>query len=140
MHWKRVLAVRPWNRHSLILVAAGLTYISVGVTRLHTNGDVGTDHSLYYADRLMDLPYWGFVFIFVGLISIVSARWPFHPKNLGYTALSGCSAGWGAFYIVGFSPDPSGYAALGVGLMWTLVAFLWWGISGLISPSEVFSK
>lgn len=140
MYWKTALGFRPWSRHSLILITAGLVYIGAGVARLRTSGDVSEEHSLYYADQLLNLPYWGFLFIAVGIFAIVSARWPFHPKNLGYAALTGCSAGWASFYIIGFSTTPAGYAGLGVGLMWALVAFMWWGISGLVSPSEVFSK
>lgn len=127
---------KPWGRHSLILIAAGFAYIFVGVLYIYAPPAHHQIEALVYAGNTLSRDYWGAIFIIVGCIALLSARWPSWPKTLGYTVLTGWSAAWAAFYLIGFLLTDADVASLYVGLIWSLVAFLWWGISGLVSPTE----
>lgn len=129
--------VKPWDRHSLILLAAGLSFAVTGLIYIIDIRTPEQEEALYYATEVMSITAWGYAFIFFGLVAVVSARWPAWPKTLGYTVLTGQSAAWSAFYLLGAIKTSGEPTILSNGLLWALVAFLWWGISGLVSPKEV---
>jgi hypothetical protein len=54
--------------------------------------------------------------------------------------LAGLAAGWGVFYILGVIFGDATVGSLANGICWLLVAFLWWAISGLISPENAGEK
>lgn len=128
--------LKPWSRHSMILIIAGITYIVKGLAHARIPQSPEHEQVLYFALELMPYEKWGWVFIFVGLFTILSARWPAWTRTAGYTALTGWSAAWAAFYLVGIAHTPERLPYFSVAMTWAMVAFLWWSISGLIDHSK----
>lgn len=130
------LSLKPWTRHGGILVVAGITYMVIGVVYLFTIPSETQAEALYFALNLMSLDWWGCGFIATGVIALISSRWPNWPKSWGYTVLTGWSAAWSAFYFAGATLTDAKVVYFGTAGIWALLAFLWWGVSGLVSPSE----
>lgn len=135
---KRWLMFRPWQRHSLVLMVGGLVYIGVGVAFLSV-GDLSQrrELSLDIALRFMPLDSWAMVFVFAGFLACLSSRWPSFVETWGYMVLTGLSAAWSAIYFLSIFLGDAPYTNLSYGLVWGLLAFLWWGISGLVNPDKV---
>lgn len=127
-------ALRPWRRHSLVLLVAGLVYIGIGASYLVAPISYLREEALYYALWWFSLDVWGCIWIFVGLMSIISSRWPPISETWGYTLLTGQSAAWCGFYLAGVALHGSAAINLASAATWALVAFLWWAISGLLNP------
>lgn len=135
---RHYIGMRPWTRHSLVLIVAGTVYICIGVVYLNTPDRGPSGVSLTLARDLFPFNLWGLVWMLAGTLAILSARWPPKIETWGYMALTALSAGWGAFYILGvFFVEETTTGSLAVGFMWWLVAFLWWAISGLLSPELI---
>lgn len=130
-------ALRPWKRHSLVLMVAGLVYICIGFSYIFAEPTRAKTSALSVALSWMPFEAWGGVFIFAGLLSIMSSRWPPVSKTWGYMVLTGLSAGWSAFYWVGIVFENSSLSNLSGVLAWGLIAFMWWAISGLLNPNDV---
>lgn len=128
------LGIRPWQRHSLVLMVAGLVYVLIGLSFILTDPTPARTQALKYAISWLSMDGWGWIFIFSGLLSILSARWPPVSETWGYTVLTGLSAAWSGFYLMGiiFGHQPA--ANLSGVMSWGLIAFMWWAISGLINP------
>ncbi len=133
---RHYIGIRPWTRHSLVLIVAGTVYMMIGWVYLNTATGAPTWQALVIAREWFSLDVWGFVWILSGVLAILSARWPPKIETWGYMALTGLSAGWGAFYVLGVILGENALGTLAVGFMWFLVAFLWWAISGLLSPES----
>lgn len=126
---------KPWNRHGLILSVAGPLYIAIGVMFTIQPPSATREENLKMALVLLPYAGWGIVFIIVGCVTIISARWPAAPKSLGYSVLTGLSAAWAGFHIFGgISADNAVYIASG--FAWALAAFMWWAVSGLVAPPK----
>lgn len=132
--WK---AVRPWKRHSLVLMVAGAVYILVGVSYITTVPTRSREVALKIALDWMPIQGWGIIFIFAGVLGIISSRWPPISETWGYTVLTGLSAGWATFYLVGVLFEGAPATNLSAVLSWGVIAFLWWAISGLINPEDI---
>lgn len=132
--WK---ALRPWMRHSLVLMVAGLVYIMVGITAFTAEPTPAREKALQFATQWWSLEVWGAIFIFAGLLACISSRWPPVSETWGYTVLTGLSAGWAAFYGAGVVLGDSPASNLGGVFTWGLMAFMWWAISGLINPTGI---
>jgi len=137
---RRWFGLRPWGRHSLVLLVAGLAYVFIGLTYLITPNNLARAESLVIAERWWELEYWYAVFVLVGVLTVISSRWPPTADKWGYMTLTGFTAGWGAFYMTGVIFKDTGIANLGGALIWWLVAFMWWAISGLNNPPKVIVK
>ena len=78
--------------------------------------------------------------IVVGVLALVSSRWPLTSERWGYVAMSSLAALWAAFYALAIllldAPRGGVYGVI----VWGLVAFLWWGISGLRNPEDVLTR
>lgn len=131
----RWLALRPWRRHSLVLATAGLAYCAIGFIYVITEPTDSRQSSLRLAYNIAPEPAWGTVFITVGLLAVLSGRWPPASEKWGYTTLSGLSALWGAFYLLGV-PLGGTASSLSGAAVWFLMTFVWWAISGLDNPVE----
>lgn len=129
----QLFGLRPWKRHSLVLAVLGTIYVLLGVTFFAPPGP-GRDKTVQAAIDVMPLPAWGVVFIIVGLLSLLSSRWPPASETWGYTALSSLSALWGTVYIWGVVIYGNPASTLSGTLVWFGLAFLWWAISGLVNP------
>lgn len=130
-------AVKPWNRHGLILTVVGVAYILIGITYAIAPPSEARREALHLAFSIMPFSWWGVGFIVVGIISTMSSRWPSLPRTLGYSTLTGWSAAWAGFNIVGgLSQHDTHLSYAAGGLAWGLMGFLWWAISGLICPPK----
>lgn len=132
--WK---GIRPWKRHSLVLLVAGLVYILIGISYAFTDPTPSRLVALEFALHWCSFQVWGGVFILSGILSIVSSRWPPVSETWGYTVLTGLSAGWAGFYAVGVIFGDANVSNLSGTLSWGLLAFMWWAISGLVNPTTV---
>lgn len=129
--------LRPWNRHSTVLVGAGLCYIFIGIAYLFIIPGGPRYKALEIAINVAPLGFYSALFILVGLASIISARWPVMSEKWGYTALTALSSGWAAVYFLGTIIGDPPTTNLTSGATWALVAFLWWGVSGLVDPDDI---
>ena len=130
------LSLKPWTRHSSLLLVAGIAYIVMGVVYVFHNPSESQAEALYFALNLMSLNGWGFGFIATGVIDLISSRWPNLPRSWGYTVLTGWSAAWSAFYFAGAALTDAKVVYFGTAGVWALLAFLWWAVSGLVCPPE----
>ena len=125
-----------WKRHDVILCVGGLLYILVGVYYISTRGAQGRFNSLEILLRVAPMPFWGGVFVFAGLLSIVSSRWPPFAETWGYVVLTSLSAGWATAYLTGYAFASAPSTNLISTSVWGLFAFVWWAVSGLLNPDK----
>jgi len=128
--------LRPWKRHGLVLLVAGLVYVGIGMSYILTEPTPSRSIALVVALKWWSIRGWGGVFMFAGFLAIISSRWPPISKTWGYMVLTGLTAGWSMFYLVGILFFHSPWANVSGTLIWGLVAFMWWAISGLRNPGE----
>jgi hypothetical protein len=133
---KQFFGIRPWQRHSLVLMVSGLAYAATGLSYIITEPTVGRQQALIVALDRAPIQFWGGVFIICGILSMISSRWPPFTETWGYMVLTGLSAGWSATYTTGVLFENSPDANLSGGLVWGLLAFMWWAISGLLNPDK----
>ena len=126
--------LRPWRRHSAAVLAAGCVYIAIGITYMLSTPTESRTSSLVLALEVMPLRGWGVVWIVAGTLAVISARWPPASETWGYSALSGLTSLWASFYVLGVLVMGAPMQSLTAGLMWGLIAFLWWIIAGLRNP------
>lgn len=126
--------LRPWRRHSAAVLAAGCVYIAIGITYMLSTPTESRTSSLVLALEVMPLRGWGVVWIVAGTLAVISARWPPASETWGYSALSGLTSLWASFYVLGVLVMDAPMQSLTAGLMWGLIAFLWWIIAGLRNP------
>ena len=133
-NFREFIRLRPIERHSLILLTAGLMYIAMGISLIAIEPTHQPRTSLYYAFRMLPHEIWGIFFMLIGGTAILSGRWPTFSITWGYIVLTGFSGGWAAIYCLGalYAAGKS-TAAIGA-LSWILITFLWWALSGLINP------
>ncbi len=139
IHAEAWFSLRPWRRHSLVLMVAGLVYMGIGYSYVEAEPTSTREQALQVASAWMPLHYWGYVFMVAGLITVISSRWPPVSKTWGYTVLTGLSAGWAAFYLIPIVFGASPITNTSAVMSWGLIAFLWWAISGLIEPADGLS-
>lgn len=130
------LTLRPWRRHSLVLLVAGIVYILVGCGYAFTPSNPQRDAALQVPLTLLPLDCWASLFMLVGALAVLSARWPPASERWGYTTLTGLSTLWAMFYIWGMILGGSSTNITGAGLF-GLLAFMWWAVSGLRNPDEL---
>lgn len=132
--WK---GFRPFRRHSLVLLVAGLAYVFIGVTYIVTPLSHARAQALIVALHWAPINIWGSLWILVGALSIISSKWPPVVESWGYMVLTGFSAGWGATYLTGVIIGESPAGNISSAITWAMMAFMWWAISGLINPDRV---
>lgn len=139
LHPPEWLALRPWQRHSLVLTVAGIVYIAIGWVYLAVPLTLDRRDGLKLALEWSHghIRPWGVVWVIVGLLAIISTRWPPASKTWGYSVLSALAAMWSGFYLVAVTFLHVPHAGYSGALVWGLVAFLWWAISGLVNPDDV---
>ena len=126
-----------WTRHSLVLTVAGLIYVGMGYGFIVAPGYVGKDPSLHTALRLMTLDEWGGLYIFVGALALSAAHFPVGKKTWGYMVLTALSSAWAALYLLSVISGGAPKITLLSSLLWLLLAFIWWAVSGLLSPEYI---
>lgn len=135
------LALRPWRRHSLVLAVAGMVYVCYGMAMVLITPDqqarAAREHTLTIPAQLMPFQAWGCVWILVGLLALASTRWPPTSETWGYAAMTYIAAFWSACYGLGVLLLGSPTTGVTGMLVWALMAFMWWGISGLENPDDM---
>lgn len=126
--------LRPYERHSLVLLIAGLSFVAMGVSMFFYLPNGPRIEALQVAIYWAPIEFWGTIFILVGLAVVVSARWPYHAAAWGYSVLTGLSLAWSGVYLAGLVLGDSAPGNFTYVLYWGLLAFLWWAISGLLNP------
>lgn len=139
--WKRFKRgarhIRPWRRHSLVLAFAGLVYLMIGLLMILLPMTDQRAASLLLVLRIAPIEFWGAVWVTHGLAALLSTRWPETSETWGYTAMSGLAAFWAAQFAMGTLLLGGPLQNLNGTLIYGLLAFLWWGISGLRNPEEM---
>lgn len=95
--------------------------------------------ALEVALQWLSIKSWGAIFIVAGASAAISARYPPVAERWGYMVLTGLSSGWAAVYALGILVGDAPSSNATIVLLWGLVAFLWWAISGLLNPPVVFN-
>lgn len=126
--------MRPIRTHSVVLMVAGFAYIAIGLTYLTADPTYAKLEALKFAINWLSYNDWGYVWILVGLLSIVSSRWPPVSETWGYTVLTGQAAAWALFYAAGVAFADAPVANFSAVLSWGLIGFMWWAISRLVNP------
>jgi len=131
---RRLWGLRPWKRHSMIVTVGGFLYVLIGFLYVRSPPSPGRQLALKVVLQVAPIQVWGGVFMLAGFLSMISARWPPFSEKWGYMVLTGMSSGWAATYLLGvlFFGAPS--ASLSQVLVWAILAFMWWAISGLANP------
>jgi hypothetical protein len=129
--------MRPWQRHSQVVAGAGLVYVAYGVNMLFIEPSDARVRGLELGLSWMSLHAWGVIWVFVGMLGLVSTRWPPASETWGYSALAGLAALWSLFYALGMVFLGTPVNGIAGALVWGLVSYLWWGISGLRNPEEI---
>lgn len=133
---KHFWGFRPFKRHSLVLMVAGVFYALTGLVYLTTPVTKARAEAIKVALNYFPIEFWGSVFIIAGLLAFISSRWPPVADTWGYMVLSGLSAGWSATYAAGVILEHSPSTNLTGTIVWGLLAFLWWAISGFVNPDK----
>ncbi len=128
--------IRPFKRHSLVLMVAGVFYMANGLVYMLAEPTANRKLALQVALDIFPIEFWGTVFVLTGLLAFISSRWPPVADTWGYMVLSTLSAGWSATYAVGVIAEDSPLANLTGATTWGLLAFLWWAISGFVNPDK----
>jgi hypothetical protein len=135
---RKLLLVRSWERHSSVLFVGGLIYVFVGLTYLLEEPTAKQMDALIVVLRIAPVNVWAFVFMVTGFLTILSARFILFHQSWGYMLLCGLSAGWSAVYLIGLVVGPALLVvSLPLGLIWGLMCFLWWTISGFVNPESI---
>lgn len=132
--------LRPWKRHSTILLVAGVLYSLIGYQYIIAPPNKTRDDSLVVLLQIAPLWVWGMTFLVGGVCACISSRWPPFTEVWGYMVLAGLSGAWMATYLVGFFFYHAPQSGLSGALLWGLLAFMWWAISGLLNPDTTAVK
>lgn len=134
---QRFFKLRPWQRHSLVLMVSGLFYIFLGFSMISL-GEVSfqRQEALVIPLRYMPYSYWGVVFVIAGLLAVASSRFTVVLDSWGYGVLTGMASGWSAAYFFGVLIEGASPNNVVYSLVWGLLAFMWVAISGLDNPAK----
>lgn len=135
--YEQFRGLRPWQRHSQVVAGAGFVYFAYGVALMSIPASDSRARGLALGISWMPLWAWGYVWIAVGVLALVSTRWPPASETWGYSALAGLAALWSLFYALSMIFLNTPLSGIAGTLVWGLVAYLWWGISGLRNPEEI---
>lgn len=134
--FRRWWGLRPWKRHSTILMVVGFLYVLVGFQYIVAGPTEPREKALAVLLQFAPVEVWGAVFICAGVLSMVSSRWPPIAETWGYMVLTGLSAGWSATNLTGilfFHAPATGVTQV---ILWGCLGFIWWAISGLLNPDK----
>lgn len=126
--------LRPIRVHSAVLTVAGTVYIAIGASYLTVEPTPVRSEGLKYALNWLNYNDWGYVWLFVGVLSFISSRWPPVSETWGYMLLTGQASAWSLFYFAGVVFGGTSTTNLRATLVWGLLGFMWWAISRLVNP------
>src|ERR1700743_667500 len=96
---RKFWGLRPWTRHSMILLVAGFLYSLIGYQYIISPPNKTRDDSLLVVLQIAPLQFWGATYLVAGILIMISSRWPPFSETWGYMLLSGLSAAWMATYL-----------------------------------------
>lgn len=137
VHFPKWSRLRPWRQHSLVLLLAGLIYGGIGTSFFFYEIPGPRYNSLIVALSFAPLYFWAVMFILVGMLAILSARWPTFNEKWGYIALTGLAAWWSAIHFLGIIFVDTDKASSTMGLIWLLITVLWLSITRLMNPEDI---
>lgn len=137
MKIRRWWGLRPWKRHSTILMVVGFLFVLIGIQYTMARPSPGREIALAVILQVAPLDFWGGVFIFAGVLSMISSRWPPLAETWGYMVLTGLSSGWSATYLTGMIFFKAPLTSITQVILWGTLAFLWWAIAGLPNPEKL---
>lgn len=133
---RRFWGLRPWKRHSTILMVVGVLYALIGFAYVTAPPNKVREATLVVVLQIAPIQFWGGVFFVAGVLTSISSRWPPFAETWGYMLLTGLSAGWAAAYLLGILFFNAPTAGITAAVLWSLLAFMWWAISGLLNPDK----
>lgn len=133
----KLWGLRPWKRHSTILMVVGFMFVLFGFGYIFSKPTEGRTASLQVILQVAPIQFWGTLFVLAGLLSMLSSKWPPLTETWGYMVLTGISSGWAATYFLGWAFFHSSVTNLGQSVVWSILAFMWWAISGLPNPEKI---
>lgn len=133
---RKFWGLRPWKRHSTILMVVGILYALIGFQYIIAPPSEARERSLVAILQFAPIQFWGGVFLASGLLTSISSRWPPFAETWGYMTLTGLSAAWAASYLVGWAVYHAPASNTTGAVLWGLLAFVWWAISGLLNPDN----
>lgn len=130
------LALRPWNRHSLVLAILGTLYLLLGTLWLTTPPTPSRRVQLAALLHISDgsMTPWALLWMVTGTAALLSTRWPQKWSEWGYVALGMLAALWSAISLASLPAGAPPSVALGGTLVYAVFAVLIWAISGLTAP------
>jgi hypothetical protein len=72
----KLWGLRPWKRHSTILMVVGCLFVAIGIGYIVVPSTEGRNASLRVILQVAPIQFWGSIFVFAGLLSMLSSRWP----------------------------------------------------------------
>jgi hypothetical protein len=118
----------------MLLIVVGFLFVLAGVQYIITGPSRIRDVALATVLQIAPVYFWGGLFIVAGLLAIVSSKWPPKSEKWGYMVLTGLSSGWSATYLTSILFFNAPWANVGQVIIWAVLGFLWWGISGFPNP------
>lgn len=126
--------LRPWTQREVIPVLLGLIWVTIGTSYCLDPLSMKATHALVMPLSLMPIQGWGSAFVFVGILAIVSSRWPPHQDTWGYVVLAASSAWWACSYLVGFIfTGGNGWTGFAV---WFVLCALIWSVNTALESSK----
>lgn len=133
---RQLWGLRPWKRHSTILMVAGILYGFIGFQYIVAEPNKMREAALIVVLQMAPLKFWGGIFLLSGILTSVSSRWPPFAEKWGYMLLTGLSGAWSAAYLTGIAFFKSPASSISQIILWGILAFIWWAISGLLNPDS----
>lgn len=133
---QRWWGLRPWKRHSTILVVVGFMFVLAGIQYIVAKPSKAREEALYALTQFAPVQFWGGLFVLAGLSAMISTRWPPLAETWGYMVLTGLSSGWAATYLTGVIFFHAPTTNLSQVIIWGCLGFMWWAISGLPNPER----
>lgn len=133
---RKFWGLRPWKRHSTILMVVGILYTFIGFQYTIAEPSRAREAALVVALQIAPIQVWGGIFMLAGILTSISSRWPPFAEKWGYMLLTGLSAAWGSTYLIGLLFFNSPPLVISQSILWGILAFMWWAISGLLNPDS----
>lgn len=128
--------LRPWKRHSTALMVVGTLYIFVGYQYMVAPPSMARERALLVVLQFAPLQFWGCLFVFAGVLAIISTKWPPMAETWGYVVVTSISVGWAATYLTGiwfFQSPITNYSQV---FLWGTLGFMWMVFAGFPNPEK----
>lgn len=128
---------RKWTRHDLLLLLGGVMYTMLGLVYVVDKPSRNREIALQALLKIAPMQFWGGVFVFAGVLAIISARWPPTVEFWGYVVLTGISFLWATAFLTGILFTKAPWSNVGGFLLFATLGSIWWVVSGLRNPEPL---